>query len=282
MEACGFWFAFLLTVAVVFGATAALALLLTVLHRLGRPGAAFAEICTRAWPLDVIVSLLTWVPWVACAVAAGWIGLAGALIGQIAALAVWVKLHELAYREAAHGPRIVKFLDRQVGWWRNRCALWVTSIALPGFLLVRLMQIIAYPFLIWLLGFPRYRHADWVNVSRFKFRGLIGHDLIWCLYCDWMTGVYSFGAEMLRNVESFWCPIRFLDPKKNENAAREFPDVASHWIGEDGTMADVEALMRRMYGEGGRSWFSHPDRLIGVPPKSGHPPGGESGEADPS
>ena len=39
---------------------------------------------------------------------------------------------------------------------------------------------------------------------------VIGHALIWCLYCDWMTGVWSLGTEMLRNVESFWYPIRLL------------------------------------------------------------------------
>jgi hypothetical protein len=281
MEAANAWLAFVWTGVVLFGATAVIAFVLTVLHRLGRPGAAIAESLTRAWPLDMVVSLLTWIPWLASALYAGWIGLAGCLVGQIAALVAWVRLHELAFRDAARGPRIVKFLDRQVGWWRNRSALWVTTIALPGFLLVRFMEIAAYPFLIWLLGFPRYRHGDWINVSRFKFQGLVGHDLIWCLYCDWMTGVYSFGAEMLRNVESFWCPIRFLDSKKIENTAKEFPDLESHWIGEGGSMADVEDLMRRMYGEGGRSWFSHPERLIRVPPKTGRPAGGSEGEGDP-
>jgi hypothetical protein len=274
METHGAWTALGVSAGVVFGAEAVLALVLTLLHRLGRPGAALSETLTRGHALDAVVSLLTWVPWAACAIAAGWVGLAGALVGQIAALFVWVRLHELAFRTTCRGPRIVKFLDGHVGWWRNRTALWATVPALPGFLLIRLMQLVAYPCLVRLLGFPRYRHGDWINVTRFKFRGLVGHDLIWCLYCDWMTGVYALGAEMLRNVESFWCPIRFFDAEKCANCAREFPDLATHWVEGGGRMADVEELMRRMYGEGGRGWFGHPDRLIGVEPKTGKREGG--------
>jgi hypothetical protein len=115
--------------------------------------------------------------------------------------------------------------------------------------------------LIWLLDFPRYRQGDWVNVSRHKFDGLVGHDLIWCLYCDWMTGVYAFGGELLRNVESFWCPIQFDDPAKCKHCQQAFPDLASHWIRPDGTMSDVEALMEQQYGDGQRSWFGHPERV---------------------
>ena len=40
-----------------------------------------------------------------------------------------------------------------------------------------------------------------------------------------LTGVYSLGAEMLRNVESFWCPIRFYDGKKCDNCKLDFPDI---------------------------------------------------------
>ena len=91
---------------------------------------------------------------------------------------------------------------------------------------------------------------------------LVGHDLIWCLYCDWMTGVYSLGAEMLRNVESFWCPIRFYDGKKCENCRIDFPDVDGGWVAADGTMADVTRVMDEQYPEGAvNRWFGHPARL---------------------
>jgi hypothetical protein len=128
-------------------------------------------------------------------------------------------------------------------------------------LFIRLMEVAMYPALIHLLDFPPYDQAQWVNVSRQKFSGLVGHDLIWCLYCDWMTGVYSLGAEMLRNVESFWCPIRFYDGKKCENCKLDFPDVNGGWVPADGDMQQVDQKMQAMYGDGQRAWFGHPVRL---------------------
>jgi hypothetical protein len=97
-------------------------------------------------------------------------------------------------------------------------------------------------------------------VSRQKFGGLVGHDLIWCLYCDWMTGVYSLGAEMLRNVESFWCPIRFYDGKKCENCKVDFPDLDGGWVRADGSMSEVAGVLEEKYGSGRREWFGHPAR----------------------
>ncbi|MEZ6162889.1 MAG: hypothetical protein R3B67_00435 [Phycisphaerales bacterium] len=99
-------------------------------------------------------------------------------------------------------------------------------------------------------------------MSRHKFDGLVGHDLIWCLYCDWMTGVWSLGSEMLRNVESFWCPIRFLDDKKCANCSVDFPDVMNAWVPSDGSMGDVTELLERKYaGLGsGTPWFGHPEQ----------------------
>jgi hypothetical protein len=112
-----------------------------------------------------------------------------------------------------------------------------------------------YPLLSRLVGFPKYNVSDWVNVSRQKFSGLVGHDLIWCLYCDWMTGVWSLGTEMLRNVESFWCPIRFYSEKKCEHCAIDFPDVADGWIAADGNIEQAAALVTSVYSGEDRSWF---------------------------
>jgi hypothetical protein len=112
-----------------------------------------------------------------------------------------------------------------------------------------------------LTRFPRYNSAEWIAVSRQKFTGLVGHDLIWCLYCDWMTGVWSLGSEMLRNVESFWCPIRFLDAKKCANCTTDFPDLDGAWTPADGSMADVTDLVAKKYGDGFHGWFGHPVRL---------------------
>ena len=123
-------------------------------------------------------------------------------------------------------------------------------------------EVLAYPLLHWTCGLPRYRQGDWVNVSRQKFDGLVGHDLIWCLYCDWMTGVWSLGTEMLRNVESFWCPIRFASDKKCENCAIDFPDVNGGWTPANGTMADVVRTWEGHYAAPGENpWLGHKVRL---------------------
>ncbi len=252
------------------GGVLVLAAILTLLPSLGRPGRAVADALSRAPLLDAAMSLLTWVPWVVGAVVWGWLGLAGALAGQVLAYFVWVTAHELAWREETRGPRIVKFVNRAIGRWRNHTALWATMIALPILWAVRLGEAVAYPFLVWFAGFPRYRHGEWVNLTRHKFRGLVGHDLFWCLYCDWMTGVYSLGADMLRNVESFWCPIRFGDEAKNRHTRSVFPDV-DLWVPGDGTMEDVEELMDCMYADGQRSWFGHPERMEALKDAGGGP-----------
>lgn len=246
------------TFVVVLAAAGALGLL----PRAGGGGRRVAAALTRAPWLDLPVAFLTWIPWVLAAVVAGWAGFLGALLGEAAALPVWIALHEAAHRDAVRGPRIVRVINRNFGRWRNHLALWVTLVALPLFWGIRLLQILAYPWLVWLLRFPRYRQSEWINVSRHKFEGLVGHDLIWCLYCDWMTGVYALGGEMLRNVESFWCPIRFDDAKKCENCRIDFPDIDRGWVPADGTMADVERVMEAKYPPGSSpAWFGHPARL---------------------
>ena len=248
-----------------FAATAVgvlvLAGLLHLFPRLGAPGRCIARWCTHAPLLDVVVAVLTWVPWVLACYFEGWRGFLGALAGQMVAMGVWCVLHETAHPDARKGPRIVKSLNRIVGRAPNHLALWATLIAVPVFWVVRAGQITAYPLLRLIVGFPRYKHSEWVNVSRQKFGGLVGHDLIWCLYCDWMTGVYSLGGEMLRNVESFWCPIRFYDGKKCDNCRIDFPDVDKGWVPADGTMADVTRVIEEQYGGGRREWFNHPARL---------------------
>jgi hypothetical protein len=245
------------------GAVIAITLLLHSLKRLGAPGRALLAQCVKAPGLDVVVALLSWIPWVVAASIGGWPALAGTLAGQIAGLFLWIFAHESAHREAARGPRIVKSLNRAVGPFRNHLALWITAVAYPIFWVVRAGEILVYPLLTWTVGLPRYKQSDWVNVSRHKFSGLVGHDLIWCLYCDWMTGVYALGGEMLRNVESFWCPIRFYNGKKCENCKVDFPDIDGGWVPATATIADAAAKIDEMYGKetgGRREWFGHPAR----------------------
>ena len=243
-------------------AVTALAYGLTFVRRAGPVGAAVADACCRAPGLDGVVSLFTWVPWAVAFAAGHWAGLFGSVVGEVIALFAWQFGHEAMHPRAMAGPRIVKVINRVVGRWQNHMALWVTVLALPGFLMVRLSEYLVYPQLVWLLRFPKYKQAEWVNCNRQKFDGLVGHDLIWCLYCDWMTGIYALGAEYLRNLESFWCPIRFYDGKKCENCAREFPDLNGGWVPADGTMAQVAHTLETMYDiPGDRAWFGHPVRM---------------------
>jgi hypothetical protein len=170
-------------------------------------------------------------------------------------------VHEAFHPAARRGPRIVKVINAKVGRVRNHTATWITAICTPVFWFVRLAEVFLYPPLTVLVGLPKYDDAEWVNVSRQKFEGLVGHDLIWCLYCDWMTGVWSLGSEMLRNVESFWCPIRFASGKKCANCATDFPDVEHGWVPAHGNMVDVTATLERMYPARPHAWFGHPVRI---------------------
>jgi len=255
-----FWMAGGSLVAVLGGAIA-----LHIIAKLGSTGRTVMRWFSRAPGLDVLVTWFTVAPWLVGAIVFGWFGLLGGIAGQVVGLVLWCWGHELAHRDAVKGPRIVTVLNRLVGRPRNHAALWVTSLAVPVFWVVRIGEWIVYPPLIVLVRFPRYPMGEWVNVSRHKFDGLVGHDLIWCLYCDWMTGVWSLGSEMLRNVESFWCPIRFLDDKKCANCSVDFPDVMNKWIPADGSMGDVTDLLEQEYAgrDGAKrySWFGHPERV---------------------
>ncbi|HEX2972139.1 MAG TPA: hypothetical protein VHP11_07390, partial [Tepidisphaeraceae bacterium] len=271
-----------------------LAILLSLLPYLGRPGRAMRESFTHPPLLDLVLGTLTAVPWIVGLAWAGWVGLLGAILGQMLALYAWIFFHELIHLPSTRGPRIVHFTNRLVGRWANHLALWLTVFGVPVLWLIRLLEIFIYPTLIWLLRFPRYRHDEWVTLSRHKFRDLVGHDLVWCLYCDWMTGTWSLGTEMLRNVESFWCPIRFSYAKKLENCRIDFPDIDGGWVPADGSMAQVQAVLEEKYGgSGDRAWFGHPSRLpqrsdadhhatsLVLPPRNGRDPPRTASRAQP-
>ncbi|MFM9996331.1 MAG: hypothetical protein ACKVU4_11085 [Phycisphaerales bacterium] len=254
---------FLVVAGITLGAMLAGAGVLHMLSRLGSAGRAVAAAFCRAPLLDVPITYFTVAPLFAGPIYAGWVGLGGAVAGQVASVLVWGWMHELWHiKDVRRGPRIVTTINRMVGRPRNHAAAWLTATVTPVFWVVRVAEIFIYTPITWLIGLPRYRHADWVNVSRQKFAGLVGHDRIWCLYCDWMTGVWSLGTEMLRNVESFWCPIRFASGAKCENCKIDFPDVNNGWVRAEGTMAEVTAVIEEKYtGRTERSWFGHPARL---------------------
>ncbi len=211
--------------------------------------------------LDGVVAYFTLIPNLVGLVLAGGLGFLIAIAAQATALLLWVTLHELTHYRLWKGPKISRTLSRLVGNWQNHLALWTTLPAFSAFWLVRLYELLLYPVLTWTIQFPKYDNKDWVNISRHKFEGLVGYDLVWCLYCDWMTGVWSLGTEMLRNVESFWCPIRFYPEKKCENCKIDFPDIEGGWVPATASLKDVtETLEEKYSGSEDNAWYGHGSR----------------------
>ncbi len=233
-----------------------------LLPRFGKLGNRIGDWLCYAPGIDLALVYLMLMPITVGAIASGWLGVGTALLAQLSTLWLWITIHESTHREQLRQANIHRSLGVIVGKWQNHLAVWITALAIPLFWLVRLTQIIVYPSLTQLIKLPKYNAKDWVNVSRHKFEGLVGYDLIWCLYCDWMTGVWSLGTEMLRNVESFWCPIRFYSTKKCENCQIDFPDVVNEWVAADGTVQDVTVLLESKYTQeqNERSWFGHTGR----------------------
>lgn len=236
------------------------ALLLQHFSRLGAWTKPVSQALSHSYGLDLVVAFFTVLPLLVGGYAFGAWGLLLAVGAEVSALLAWVFVDERG-RSPQHGTSLNLTLGLIVGKWRNHAALWVTTLAVPVFWAVRVAQYVVYPPLTWLVKLPSYDTKDWVNVSRHKFSGLIGYDLVWCLYCDWMTGVWSLGTEMLRNVESLWCPIRFSSEQKCENCKIDFPDITSSWVPSTGTMADVSILLHQEYDQASeRSWHGHPSR----------------------
>lgn len=241
------------------------ALCIHALQLLGQAGRTMSSWLTIAPGLDLIVTLFTVAPMFVGPILWGWGGFVGAVAGQYATLLLWTLGHELVHYEARRGPKIYKVNNKAVGAVRNLSACFLTSLAVPCFWMIRIAELFVYPAVAAVGGLPKYDSKDWVTVSRQKFSGLVGHDLIWCLYCDWMTGIWSLGSEMLRNVESFWCPIRFTDKTKCDNCSLDFPDINAGWTDARGNMSDVTALIEKQYLDEPRppanAWFGHPVRL---------------------
>jgi hypothetical protein len=237
-------------------------LLLHLLPRLGKPGKELSDSLCYAPFIDLVLAYFMLLPLTVGLIVAGWSGIGISLVAELTALWLWIIFHELTNFSSRQNPKISRTMSRIVGFGRNHLAVWITALAVPCFWLVRLTEVIVYPPLTWLIGLPKYQTKEWINVSRHKFEGLIGYDLIWCLYCDWMTGVWSLGTEMLRNVESFWCPIRFYEDKKCENCQLDFPDIDNGWVAREGKMEDVVELLDCKYAHTKEhSWFGHQSRL---------------------
>lgn len=231
---------------------------LAVAAVLTRLAYAFNENVARAPYLDGFISLFTWMPWAAGAWGWGWTGVAAAVAAQVVFLHAFCLVHRAL--RGKKGRTLTDAQGRVLGPVRNQLALLVQTPAILAFVGIRATELFLYPAIAALGRLPTYRQGDWVNLSRHKYDGLAGYDLLWCWYCDWMTGLWCLGSEMLRNIESFWCPIRFAEPEKNGHAAVDFPDI-ERWAPADGTMEDAVRLIEEHYdGQRLNSWWGHPDR----------------------
>ena len=219
---------------------------------------AISEKITEAPLLDAFVSLYTWVPWAVGATWDGWRGFFAAIVAQLLFLHFFCLVHR-----AIRGKKGRTLTDAQahvLGPIRNQVCLLLQTPAVLAFVAIRATELVLYPIVAAVGKLPTYKQNEWVNLSRHKYDGLVGYDLLWCWYCDWMTGLWSLGSEMLRNIESFWCPIRFRSDAKNRNASIDFPDV-QEWAPADGSLEDAVRLIEKHYdGKRKNSWWGHPDR----------------------
>lgn len=219
---------------------------------------AITDRIAEAPALDFFISLFTWIPWLIGAGLGGWLGLGAAVFAQLLFLHAFCLVHRAYYGK--EGRTLTDAQSKVLGPIRNQLCLLVQTPAIFAFVAIRATELFLYPVIAWLGHLPTYKQSEWVNLSRHKYDGLIGYDLLWCWYCDWMTGLWCLGSEMLRNIESFWCPIQFRSPIKNRNASIDFPDV-KEWAPADGTMEDAVKLIEKYYDRRRPNrWFGHPDR----------------------
>lgn len=186
-----------------------------------------------------------------------------AILSQAAFLFIFCELHEFYFRKFKNvrGKRLLGSLGKSLGRTRVVGGFYLTLLAIPCFFVIRVGQLTVYPLLHWVLRFPAYKSDDWIQLSRQKYHGLVGIDLLWCLYCEWSAGVYALGGEMIRNNESFWCPIRFYDQKHCDNCTLDFPDL-KQWIPQDQGIEKVEKLLEAQYPPNQKvnAWYDHPSR----------------------
>src|SRR5436189_219886 len=79
------------------------AAILHLIPRLGAAGRRMSDALCRAPLLDVTMTYFTVLPLLIGPLVAGWIGLAGAALGQVVGVILWMRIHELANRKHTRG-----------------------------------------------------------------------------------------------------------------------------------------------------------------------------------
>ncbi|MDX1679670.1 MAG: hypothetical protein R3242_02965 [Akkermansiaceae bacterium] len=213
--------------------------------------------------VDLVIGLYTFIPWIVGYCLWDWSGVLASVLAEVLCLHIFCIADRLVRGRPTR--TIMQANHQLVGVLRNQLGLHATLPAVPLFWAVRLGSFTVYPLVALFAKLPQYKHKEWVTISRQKFEGLIGYDMVWCLYCDWMTGLWSLVTEQLRNVESFWCPIRFHADKKCENCVSSFPDL-EEWTDHRASTNEVVDLLKEKYeGRESNSWWGHKERCNSCP-----------------
>ncbi len=208
------------------------------------------EFLARPPAVDFIVIGYTAGPWIAGGFAGAgihqyWLGALGGLtavtFAQMIALELFDFIHcRIAARRGIQSLRINHTIERRFGKFKNRFCLWLTVPSIPLFLYNR-FGFLGFFIFEKMLGFSHFKTSDYITVSRQKIQNLVGADLVWCLYCDWMTGGWTLTSEILNEVESFWCPLQFDDRTKCEKCANYFS--TGHWTPPQTTAAEIGKIV---------------------------------------
>lgn len=231
-----------------FFAPLALLFILTAGLRLAPAGA--RDRLLAGFGVDAVIGLFTLGPFaLALALPAarqgGWLAQLIAPAGAMVVFTVLFCIVDEALRGERGGFRIRAYWTGRDGWARYLTG-WLCFAATPVFWLIRAGQILLYPPLRWAWGLPRLRARDYIALSRHKTKGLAGADYLFCVYCEWMTGLWSLGTEMLRHLESMWCPLRFRGEGQCERCAATFADL-EHWADPAEGLAGVQRFYELHY-----------------------------------
>jgi len=170
----------------------------------------------------------------------------GVFLIQVAYLVTWCYYDEK--RRGKPGTFSIRaYWIKRDGWLRYLVG-WFCTAAIPLFFVIRLTEIVVYPVLIWAWGLPPLHARDYIQLSRHKWQGLVGADLLYCLYCEWMTGVWSLGSAQLQNIETMWCPLRFGHEGQCDKCKLFFPDI-DDWARPETGMPGVEQFYKTHYDD---------------------------------
>ena len=87
--------------------------LLSLAPTLGGFGRKIVDNCAKTPWIDILITMILWIPWVYGIAAGGFRGLLAALVAQLIALNIFAFVHEMANRDSRNGPGIAHFHNRR-------------------------------------------------------------------------------------------------------------------------------------------------------------------------